>query len=1118
MLAMSPTADNEGSTNLWRAAFELVRGVSASERDEHGVIGSINWLRAQMERRGANPNVVRNIIYRDKGKLPDKRALFDILDELWQHGGRPPLEAPELRALLTPGSGNEHEVLHLLGREKRRVYRAFVMSVRSGDHPKVVVTGRHGSGKTLLADYIEQALRTPPPAAERIVRLEFVGNDLATALARLGKALGVPLTLLEAKLVEIGSSSAFAVQADTQANVARLVLDAARRFDGRQVLLLHVSHSLGGQDSLADTALRLNTPDVPRVSAAEWLWSSLFEPLSRLPACALFVSLSDLPVRAAQRLGRFDAPLKLMPPSTTEARRFVRARLPNAAPAQHEDIVRRAGRSFDELRTLTLLAEARADGVHAPELASQRSVAHLSQLIETGADEHLHGFLVSLAVLSLPDFPSFTAGTLATLLERQQADLSDLEAAFLDRVPADEPAYRCFSLDLARALRERLAAYDPDTYRAFHDRAAECYVQAAHGDPTGEPATRYLSHRFEARNWPALCAWMDRHRLQQSLVRRIWLAGSKELPDGTALQQLALRVARHYVARGSYQHQDARDAFSVLSGADDVDLRVWTTLQRVEGLVLRAQFDQAETLLASLPTPGAAHLKAAAALGRAGIARWRGSLTEAERLVNQDVAAHLSESEAALEDAIGGDAAKAADVIAETRRVREQARMWAGLLAKDRGDLQVAITHFGPNSERDDLVAARLAFQRGDVLMRFGHFDRALEALDEAVELAQRSEALLAEQTRYLARRGTLRRRRGELAAAAADFAAARQVLQGLARNRHDLEDELGDEAEVGFWLARVDDEASLNLLARGRFDEAMSLVERNIVRFRRYASSHGVDATYRLMRSVLRMAVAYGCRGTAQALRRPFPVGPALGQTNPDLEHARRLFDTLIERIESDDGDLRSSALYRDSLLSANLFARDPEHALELALRTMDEKGRPYQLAQARTHAAAATLRAGRPEATEAHLRAACAAMVETRSSAFSAPDGRPERGDLEQVAWIQTLAACAALLARDAETAGERLVSGLRRSELAPFHAMMLHQVACAAECADLDDALRASPLGEALGLYASAGTQPLRFADALVLHWRRLATTEPRRLRALTARPDHSDTIPCLGEKRP
>lgn len=142
----------------WRSVFERVRREVGRRRDEHGSLGSINWLRHHMELRGANPNVVRNIIYRDKGKLPDKRTLYAILDDLWQASGQPPLDAAELASLLSPGSGHEQEVLQLLGREKRRAYRDFVQAVRSGDDPKLVVVGRPGSGKTLLCDYIQQAL------------------------------------------------------------------------------------------------------------------------------------------------------------------------------------------------------------------------------------------------------------------------------------------------------------------------------------------------------------------------------------------------------------------------------------------------------------------------------------------------------------------------------------------------------------------------------------------------------------------------------------------------------------------------------------------------------------------------------------------------------------------------------------------------------------------------------------------------------------------------------------------------------------------------------------------------------------------------------------------------
>ena len=1078
MFAMVPPSETPEPISPWRAIFENVRHAAANERDEHGVIGSINWLRTQMEQRGANPNVVRNIIYRDKGKLPDKRILFDILNDLWTSRGQSPLQVPELEVLLAPGSGNEHEVLQLLGREKRRAYRSFVQGVRTGAFPKLVLSGRPGSGKTLVSDYIQQALEVEPRAADRIVRLEFNGTDLGTALVRLGSAMDVPLEVMESKLVKIGSSSAFAVQADAQADVARTILDAARRFAGRQVLLLHVSQSLGGQDALLHAPLRLNSPDVPRVSASEWLWLSLFEPLSRLPASALLVSMSDLPARARQRFGQFEGPVKLTPPNASEARRFVRARLPNAPASHHEEIVERAGRSFEELRTLTLLAEIRDPAAERQEPVSQKSMTQLAHLVQNSSDPRLRNFLASVAVLSLPEFPHFGADVLAALRDADQDELNALEAAFLDPVPGARQAYRCFSRQLARCLRETLATSDRETYRAQHDRAARAYRREAQTDATSEAATRYLCHLFEARNWDELALWMDDHVTQQSLVRRLWLAAASELPEGPQLQRLALHVAKHYVTRGSYQHQDARDAFAVLAGADDVDVRVWTALQRIEGLVLRAQFEQAETLLATLPTPRAARLKAEAALANAAIARWRGSLNEAERLVAQEVTGNLASA----------DAGPASD------SARARAQLWAGLIAKDRGDLSAALASFTPTKLADDLMAARVAFQRGDVLMRLGFFDRALEAFDTAVDLAQRSEALVAEQTRYLARRGTMHRRRGELEAAEADFGAARRVLRGVSSADVLGQAELADEAEHGFWLARVEDEASLNLLALGRYDEAVLLLDRNVHRFRRYGRTHGVDATYRILRSTLRLAVAYGCRGVSQPFRRPFAVGPALDRTCLDLDHARRLLDHVIQRVETADDRLRLGTLYRDALLSANLFALHGRESHDLALRALASSGYPYQRAQVNAHAALGALRSADPEATEGHVRAACEALTATLQAAPPGPNGAPERGDLELAAWLVGMDACAALVRGDVEAAGARLTCGLGREELAPHHEAMLRQVGGAAERADLADSLRASALGELLGLYPDAGTHPLRFSDALVARWRRLAHDAP------------------------
>jgi hypothetical protein len=799
---MPATPPTTPPTSPWRPIFEEVRRTIGTHRDEHGVIGSINWLRQQMELRGANPNVVRNIIYRDKGKLPDKQALFAILDDLWRAHGQPPLRSPELEVLLSAGSGQDQEVLQLLGREKRRAYRTFVQAVRGASYPKLVVVGRPGSGKTLLTDYIQQALELAPAATERLVRLEFGGTDLATSLARLGAAVGVAPGAMEAKLVKVGASSAFAVQADAQADVARTIIDAARQYPDRQVLLLHVSQSLGGQESLGMAPLRLNVPDVPRVSAAEWLWASLFEPLSRLPRLALLVSMADLPVRAHQRLGSFDGPVRLTPPTAAEARRFVRARLPHAAPARHEEILQRAGRSFEELRTLTLLAEVR-DPEAEPAVASERSVTQLAKLVDAGSDVHLQSFLSVVAVLSLPEYPSFTLDELAGLREPGDPQAADLEGAFLDAVPGRSGTVRCFSRELARALRSRLADDHIETYRALHRRAAAQVEEGARADPHGEVAARFLTFLFEGRDWDGLTAWMTGHSVPQALVRRLWAAASQELPEGRQFERFAQQVAAHYVKLGTFLHPDVRDAFAVMADSTNVDLRVWTTLRRAEGLSLRGQHDQAEALLWALPATDDPRLQADAAVARAGVERWRGRSDAAAALVFEE-APRLLRLAAPGRDRRGPGQGLALG------RPAGQGPGGAGGGARP---LRLRAPRRRPRRGAGRVPTRRRLHAPRPLRPRHARDGRGRH-------LAHRSDALVTEQTRYLSRRATVHRRRGDLERAAADFDAARDVLL----TAH------GDPGSAGwpprrgerdFWLARVEDEAGLMLLASGRFDDA---------------------------------------------------------------------------------------------------------------------------------------------------------------------------------------------------------------------------------------------------------------------------------------------------------
>lgn len=1041
----------------WRRIFEEVRRGAGNRRDEYGVQGSINWLRQQMELRRANPNVVRNIIYRDKGRLEDKRALFEILDDLWRRSGNPPLEAPEIEVLLSPAAGAEVELMQLLGREKRSAYRSFVTAIRSGDHPRLLVTGRPGAGKTLLTDAIQQALEAAPRAVDKVVRLEFGPGELASGLTRLGAALGADPELLESRLVKVGAASAFAVQADAQAEVARTLLDAARSYPGSLALLLHVSQSVGGQEQLGTVPLRLNTPEVPRVRAAEWLWVSLLAPLARLPGLSMLVSMTEVPARVLQDPGGFEGPVRLNPPTLAEARRFVRARLPHLPAQEQEAVVERSGRSFEELRTITLLMEAREPLPAGPTAESPQLIEQLARLAESSPDDRLREFLTAVAVLSLPEYPDF-GGELLDRLRPGAGPLTQLEAAFLDPVPGSAGTFRPFSRQLVRELRRRLVANDLGRYRELHRRAAEHYLATARDTPTGEAAVRCLHHLFEAREWRLLEEWMQGATVPQSLLRRAWEAAVQELGAGEALERLAQLISAHYVRLGAFEHPDAVEAFLVLARSHDPNLRAWTQLKRAEGAVLKGQFERAEALLRESPATADPLMEAEAALVRAGIARWRSQLDRAAALVEEEAKPRLQHTD--RESPAG-------------RLLHAKAAVWAGLIAKDRGDLEAALREFTSVPEDDDLIEARVAFQRGDVLFKLGRFDSALAQLDRAVQLAMRREALATEQTRYLSRRGTLHARRGNPAAARADFRAAREALLAEGEDRPDAPDPV----EVEFWVARCDDERALALLTEGEYREAILLLTRNLEVFGRYAATFAVDARYRTARTELRLARAYLCRGTNQPYRPPYLHTVDQASAATDVQHARGLLERVERALDGWGAGGHHHELRREALLLGSLLAADPAEAVDRARVAVNGAHTPYARAEARAHLAAALLRSG---------DAAAALAVATEAEDALAPLlTADERGDLGLRAWAASARLQALLRRGDEAEAGRLLAERLALPEFAPHHEALLRAFGEAAETYRAGWTGVGETLAGLLGpLDVPAG--PMRLPDALVAGW--------------------------------
>ena len=1056
----------------WRAVFEETAKAAHGRRDEVATIGSINWLRHAMERRGANPNVVRNIIYRDKGRLHDKRELYLILEDLRRDLGLPPISDPELTQLGTPFAAAELEVDQVLGREQRRVYRMMVGGIRAGAHPKVIVTGRAGSGKTMLADYIQQALELHAADGLRVYRAHFPSAELDAAFARLAAELGMPDGLMESRLVRIGSAGPFAVQADAQAETVRLVMERLRSDPAPKVLIIHLSQGLGAPGRLGSQPLRLNTPDVPRVSAAEWLWKTLLKPLAALPRTSIYVSAVEVPSSVQEATAPYEGPLRLTAPTAAEARRFVAAHGPDLPEDVKDAIVARAGKSYEELRTLTLLTYVRQHGLD-EDAGTEEALERLSALVEPGADPRVRAFLTALTALSSGEEQELSGDDLAEVSRalapsEQRKGLSQFELSFLDPLPNRPGSYRTFSRRLLRLVEERLVRSDPGFLRAAHAAAAERTAAAAAADPASRAAHRHLHHLLAARSWPELVAWCETRPAPYTVLTRTWEAARREL-EGDELEAFALAFARQMLRVGAYEHVEFVRASELLARSADPLRRAWTAVLRAQAEVAAGRFERAEVLLVS--SEEGVHdpvLAAERDLATASVMRWRGELERAAELV-----AHVARGEEARPVPPGS--------LAE-RALRTNSAVWAGLIAKDSGDLIGSLERLWAEDTAGDLMGARLAFQRGDVALRLGLFDTARRELDHALEAAATYGALPRERARFAARRGTLARVMGDLAGAAQWFDMARALT----------EEGPGDRLDVAFGLARVEDEAALVSLAAGDHEAAIVAVTTAIATFKEYQQRRDVDASFRIARAEVHLATAYALRGLNVPLRRPLPL-LAVEKSSPDLDHALATLGEVIRTVS--DPRRRQPAgvsalrgLVREARLMSAYITPDPARALALAEEAVAAARYDYQRSDAHAAKALALIRCGRYEEALAAVAAGEEALARSTRVLAKAVKGAPaESGDLGLRTQHAVLRAVAHLRAGHQAQAAEAVVQALSDQRLAPFHEGVLRAFGEAAELEADQSWKRHRPLRAVLGISGTGPSTPARLPDALVAAWR-------------------------------
>lgn len=1061
---MTKVSGAEG-LNPWRTVFNELREHYSGKSDERGAIASINWLRDEMLKHGGNPNIIRNIIYRNKGRMPDKRALYRVFIEMWKNAGKGELRVPELDYLIAPGNEIDQEVDLLLGREKRQAYKRFVGEMREGRAPKLLLEGRNGSGKTMLADYIQHALEHFGSGTPTIARFEFGTADLTTSLARLATVLGVKGRVFDALLAEIGASRSFAGQADAQAAVAREIVAAAKRLPERLVLMVYVSRRTDDHSHLGEIPLRLNTSEVPQVGAVEWLWFSVFEPLSHLDNLAMIISTTATPPIIHERLGGFRAPVRLQLPSRSEALRYIRGRLPNASEEKRSEILAQAGRSYEELRSATLLVAAQSS---LPSGTPDDSFVHsLADLLVADIDISVKRFLRSIAVLSLPEWPNIRLDTLKQVIGNSHDTLDPLGLQFIDHIPGTTDCYRPFSRRFTRALQEKFQQTNPERYRELHRFAATVYRAGAAKQPTGQTAGRMVLHLCRGGNWVSLVRWFEQFPIPHQVATAVWSLAEAAYEAGTIEQHLfelvAQCIVRHYLTLGSYDHQDVKSALAVLDASHNLDLQIWSRLRRAHAELLKKNVQSGTELLATVPPITDPHLAIDAALLHTEAAHLNRDTAAVESLVSDQILTPLAQLKSPPTH----------DYLAI------RASMWHARVLKLQGDHLGALSRLVPLQTDNPIMASRIAYQIGDCAVLLGLFTLAENRLTSGYELASTGRAMPEERVYFPLRLAALYRHRGNVERARESLVTARNIMCNAPPNE-----------QTCFLHALITSEFGLLDLSSGNPDSALEEFTNALGYLQQYEAENAIDIGMYTARTRMYIALAYAVRGTGVAFRKPHPVAH-LHAANPDIEHAVSELAKLRAQFSNSTDDGRSVALLAQVLFSLILYDPEPTHKQQYVQHLFTLPLQPRQLLEAQLLAASVEL--------AHHDIAAASALLDdaTRTSRSLRKDGlrfaevfgiAEEHGHDGLRAQLHAYRLSAHIQRKQPLAAAAVLTQCLKNDVYHLHHEALLRVFGSTIEKVDAPESWRQHrELQQLLRVDGTGTATPMRLPDALVAGWK-------------------------------